>query len=61
MSNAVALGGFMAFDIHNYVELFVAPALMLYPPEGERSITPRFAVSAGLQVPLGAYLEKLTD
>lgn len=60
-SNAVALGGFVAFDIHNYVELFVAPALMLYPPEGERSITPRFAVSAGLQVPLGAYLEKLTD
>jgi TPR repeat protein len=60
-SNAVALGAFMAIDIHNYVELFVAPAVLLYPPEGERSITPRLAASVGLSVPLGAYLEKLTD
>ncbi len=60
-SNAVALGGFMAIDIHNYVELYVAPAILLYPPEGERSLTPRLGVSAGLSVPLGAYLEKLTE
>jgi TPR repeat protein len=60
-SNAVSLGGFLAFDIHSYVELFIAPAVMLYPPEGDRSITPRLGISAGLSVPLGAYLEKLTD
>lgn len=60
-SNAVSLGAFLAFDIHSYVELFIAPAVMLYPPEGDRSITPRLGVSAGLSVPLGAYLEKLTD
>jgi uncharacterized protein len=60
-SNAVSLGGFMAFDINNLIELYVAPAVMLYPPEGDRSITPRLSISAGIQVPLGAYLEKLTD
>jgi hypothetical protein len=51
----------MAIDIHNYVELYVAPAILLYPPEGDRSLTPRLGVSAGLSVPLGAYLEKLTE
>lgn len=60
-SNAVSLGAFLALDIHSYVELFIAPAVMLYPPEGDRSITPRLGISAGLSVPLGAYLEKLTD
>lgn len=49
-----------AVDIGNLVELYVSPTtLMLYPPEGERDTKFRWGVTAGVSVPLSAYLERL--
>ncbi len=51
---------FIALDIGNLVELYVSPAtLLLYPPEGDRSTSFRWGASAGVSVPLSAYLERL--
>ncbi len=40
--------------------MFVLPAmLMIYPPAGDRGSAVRWGISAGLSVPLSAYLERL--
>ncbi len=49
-----------ALDIGDLVEAYVSPAtLMLYPPEGDRATALRWGVTAGISVPLSAYLERL--
>lgn len=60
-SNAIMLHPvFLALDVGDLVEAYVSPAMiMLYPPDGERDAKLRWGVSAGLSVPLSAYLEKL--
>jgi hypothetical protein len=51
---------FFALDIGNLVELYVSPAMvMLYPPEDGRGTQVRWGASAGLSVPISAYLERL--
>ncbi len=51
---------FLALDIGNLVEIYVSPAtLMLYPPEDGRETAFRWAATAGVSVPLSAYLERL--
>jgi TPR repeat protein len=50
----------LAVDIGDLVEVYVSPAtLMLYPPEDDRDTALRWAVTAGVSVPLSAYLERL--
>lgn len=49
-----------ALDIGDLVELYVSPAMvMLYPPDDMRSTSVRWGFSAGISVPLSAYLERL--
>ena len=51
---------FVAVDVYDLVELYVSPAtIMVYPPEGGQGTQLRWGVSAGLSVPLSAYLERL--
>ena len=58
-SEAVILSPFAAVDVFDLVELYAGPTLLIYPPIGDTSIGAKFGFSAGLTVPLGAYLEKL--
>jgi len=60
-SNAIMVHPlFFAVDIGDLVEAYVSPGmLMLYPPEEERSTQVRWGFSAGISVPLTAYLERL--
>lgn len=60
-SNAIMVHPlFLAMDIGNLVEIYVSPAtLMLYPPTDTRDTAFRWAATAGIQVPLSAYLERL--
>lgn len=58
-SNAITLGGFLALDVYDLVELYVAPGALIYPPVGDTDIGARPGISFGLQVPLGAYLSKV--
>ena len=60
-SNAIMVHPiFFALDIGNLVELYVSPAMvMLYPPEDGRATQARWAASAGISVPISAYLERL--
>jgi hypothetical protein len=49
-----------AVDIGDLVEAYVSPAMiMLYPPEQDRETSLRWGFSAGISVPLSAYLERL--
>jgi len=51
---------FFAMDIGDLVEAYVSPGmLMLYPPEEDRGTQVRWGFSAGISVPLTAYLERL--
>lgn len=60
-SNAIMLHPVLfALDIGDLVEAYVSPAMiMLYPPQGDDDGALRWGFSAGLSVPLSAYLEKL--
>ena len=60
-SNAIMVHPlFFAMDIGNLVEIYVSPAtLMLYPPTDMHDTAFRWAATAGIQVPLSAYLERL--
>ncbi|MBA3452836.1 MAG: hypothetical protein H0T42_07085, partial [Deltaproteobacteria bacterium] len=60
-SNAIMVHPvFFALDIGDLVEAYVSPAmLMLYPPEDDRGTQVRWGFSAGISVPLTAYLERL--
>ncbi|MEZ4401927.1 MAG: hypothetical protein R3B06_17995 [Kofleriaceae bacterium] len=60
-SNAIMLHPLLvALDIGDLVEAYVSPAMvMLYPPDGDRAGAVRWGFSAGLSVPLSAYLERL--
>ncbi|MEO7096978.1 MAG: hypothetical protein ABI175_27210, partial [Polyangiales bacterium] len=60
-SNAIMVHPiFFAVDIGDLVEAYVSPAmLMLYPPEDGRGTQVRWGFSAGISVPLSAYLERL--
>lgn len=50
----------LAVDIGELIEVFVSPAmLMVYPPDDDRGSAVRWGISAGLSVPLAAYLERL--
>lgn len=51
---------FFAIDVANLVELYVSPLMLLvYPPSDTMGTEIRWGVSAGLSVPLSAYLERL--
>jgi hypothetical protein len=50
---------FLAFDIANLVEAYVAPTILVYPPTDTNGTEFRLGFSAGLSVPLSAYLERL--
>ncbi|MBL0215381.1 MAG: hypothetical protein IPQ07_16035 [Myxococcales bacterium] len=60
-SNAIMVHPMLfALDIGDLVEIYVSPAMvMLYPPEQDRPTSLRWAFSAGVSVPLSAYLERL--
>ena len=60
-SNAIMLHpAFLAVDVYDLVELYVSPGTVLvYPPTDSRGTELRWGPSAGLSVPLSAYLEKL--
>ncbi|MBP8811204.1 MAG: hypothetical protein KBG48_18540 [Kofleriaceae bacterium] len=60
-SNAIMLHPvFLALDIGDLVEAYVSPAtIMVYPPTDGDDGALRWGVSAGLSVPLSAYLERL--
>ncbi len=60
-SNAIMVHPiFFALDISDLVEAYVSPAmLMLYPPEDGRDTQVRWGFSAGISVPLSAYLDRL--
>jgi hypothetical protein len=60
-SNAIMLHPILlALDIGDLVEAYVSPAMiMLYPPTDDDDGALRWGFSAGLSVPLSAYLEKL--
>jgi TPR repeat protein len=60
-SNAIMVHPvFFALDIGDLVEAYVSPGmLMLYPPEDGRGTQVRWGFSAGISVPLTAYLERL--
>lgn len=60
-SNAIMLHPvLLALDIGDLVEAYLSPAMvMLYPPDGDRPGAVRWGFSAGLSVPLSAYLERL--
>jgi hypothetical protein len=58
-SDAVLFGAFAALDVYQLLELYVAPAAMVYPPSGGLSYPAQFGFSVGAQVPLGDYLNKL--
>ena len=60
-SNAIMLHpALLAVDVYDLVELYVSPATVLvYPPTDDRGTVLRWGVSAGLSVPLSAYLERL--
>ena len=50
----------LAVDVYDLVEVYVSPAAVLvYPPGDERGTALRWGPSAGLSVPLSAYLERL--
>ena len=58
-SDAVMLGGFAAVDIYETIQLFVAPQLVIYPAGTDTDAAAELGVSAGIQVPLAGYLERL--
>ena len=60
-SNAIMVHPlFFAVDIGDLVEAYVSPGMvMLYPPDEGRGTQVRWGFSAGIQVPLSAYLERL--
>lgn len=58
-SDAVMFGLFAAADLYELLELYVAPAILVHPPEGEDSLRPTWGLSFGAQVPLGDYLARL--
>ena len=50
----------LSFDLGELIEIYISPAmLMLYPPEDDRAGAVRWGFSAGINVPLAAYLERL--
>jgi TPR repeat protein len=51
---------FVAVDVYDLVELYVSPAtILVYPPDNGANAQIRWGISAGLSVPLSAYLERL--
>ncbi len=52
-------GAFAAFDVYELLEIYIAPMVLLYPPDGEDTPDPSFGVAAGVQIPLGDYLSEL--
>jgi hypothetical protein len=58
-SDAVMFGGFVALDLYELLEIYVAPMALFYPPGSDTDLPPSFAVAAGLSVPLGDYLSEL--
>lgn len=60
-SEAFMMGGFVAFDLYEALELYAAPAAVIYPPSTPFDATTRFGVSFGAQVPLGDYLTRLVS
>ena len=60
-SNAIMIHPvFLALDVGDLIEAYVSPAMILvYPPTDDRGTEIRYGFSAGISVPLSAYLEKL--
>lgn len=58
-SDALMFGGFLAVDLYEMLEVYVAPMMLLYPPDMGGNLEPSFAIAAGVQVPLGDYLSQL--
>ena len=60
-SNAIMVHPiFFAVDIGDLIEAYVSPGMvMLYPPDNGVGTQVRWGFSAGIQVPLSAYLERL--
>ena len=52
-------GLFAAADLYELLEIYVAPAILVHPPNGEDSREPSWGLSFGAQVPLGDYLARL--
>ena len=50
---------FVALDFYDLVEIYAGPMMLFYPPDEGNGAAIRFGASAGLTVPLSAYLEKL--
>lgn len=58
-SNAVMFGAFLAMDVYELLEFYVAPMVLFYPPDGEDTRAPGYGLAAGVQIPLGDYLAEL--
>ncbi len=58
-SQSVMSGAFLAVDLEQLVELYVTGSLLFYPPDDGVDTQVRAGLGFGLQVPLGAYLERL--
>ena len=58
-SDAVMLGGFLALDLYESIELYVAPQAILFPSTDTTDSALGYGISAGIQVPLTSYLEQL--
>jgi hypothetical protein len=58
-SNAVMIHlPYVAFDVAELVEVYASSTLLLYPPKDETDADVRWGFSAGISVPLSAYLER---
>ena len=58
-SDSMIFGGFVALDLYQLLELFVAPSVLLFPGEGSGFVEAQFGVAFGAQVPLSDYLAQL--
>lgn len=58
-SDAVIGSAFVALDVYDVIELYGAANVLAYPPADGADATLKTGFSAGLSVPLSAYLEKL--
>jgi len=60
-SDAFIFGLLGAVDLYELLELYVSPALMVYPSIEGETYGPKFGLSFGAQVPLGDYLMRLAE
>jgi hypothetical protein len=58
-SEAFFFGAFVALELYQLLEIFAAPAAIIYPPQAGGDAHVSWALTFGAQVPLGDYLSQL--